>query len=239
MFDQKEWKTVFFTATGFSGLGFGVMFVLNLINWGLGASDAVPFTTLVLLIFLWAGISVALCVLGASFAFHNEPITFPVTTGKLLREVPEQRWYYAPPFSLIVPGLVPFIISCLELKFVLENLWLGMVYYVFGFLAIVFVLWAYTCALTAIVMVYYQLAYEDWRWWWRAFLVPSGCGVFPALYCIMYYYTMLDVQSWTGAFIYFGYMGVFVVAYVLTAGCIGLGACLLFTRKIYSSIRID
>ena len=239
MFDIKEWRLVFGTALLFPGELFFFWFFQDLIAWHMGASNAVPFGTFAGLLVLWILISTPLTVLGASFAWHQDKLTFPVPVGKLAREIPLQRWYYSPPFTLFGPGFVPFMIVFLELKFIFNSIWLGYVYYVFGFLAITLSLWMYTAALTSIVAVYYQLAYEDWRWWWRAFFVPSGCGVYVLAYSVYYYATALDIQSKAGTFLYFSYSLAFTVAYVLVAGTIGLFASLLFTRKIYGSIRIE
>jgi hypothetical protein len=32
-----------------------------------------------------------------------------------------------------------------------------------------------TCAEITIVMVYFQLCYEDYHWWWRSFFVSGVC----------------------------------------------------------------
>jgi transmembrane 9 superfamily protein 2/4 len=238
-FDVKEWKTIFGCAVLFPGELFVFWVFQDVISWHLGATNAVPLGTFAGLFVLWMVISVPLTVLGASFAWHQDKIAFPTKTNDLAREIPVQRWYYTAPFTLFVPGLVPFMIVFMELRFIFSSIWLGYVYYVFGFLSITIVLWMYTVALTAICCCYYQLAYEDWRWWWRSFFVPSGSGVYVLLYCIYFYATALNVQSTAGTFLYFGYSILFVCAYVLVAGTIGVSACLLFTRKIYGSIRIE
>ncbi len=46
-------------------------------------------------------------------------------------------------------------------------------YYVFGFLLLVFVILAVTCAEITIVLCYFQLCAEDYHWWWRSFMTSG------------------------------------------------------------------
>lgn len=239
MFDVKEWKTIFFCALIFPGEVFFAWLFSDLMSLAMGASNAVNFGTFFGLLTLWLLISVPLAVLGSSFAWSQDKITFPVPVGKMAREIPLQRWYYSAPFSLVGPGFVPFMIIFLELRFIFNSIWMGYVYYVFGFLAVTLTLWAYTCALTAVVMVYYQLAYEDWRWWWRSVFIPGGCGIWLFAYATYFFFDTLNVKSAPGTILYFTYSFLLSLAYVLVSGTIGFFACLLFTRKIYGSIRIE
>jgi transmembrane 9 superfamily protein 2/4 len=239
MFDKKEWRTIFGCALLFPGEIFFAWLFQDLMSAAMGASNSVNFGTFFGLLVLWLLISVPLTVLGSSFAWGQEKISFPVSVGKMAREIPLQRWYHTTPFVYFGPGFVPFMIIFLELRFILSSIWMGYVYYVFGFLTITILLWSYASALTAITMCYYQLAYEDWRWWWRSVLVPSGSGVWLAGYAVYFYFDSLNVKSAAGTVLYFTYSGLLTCAYVLVSGSIGFVACLLFTRKIYGEIRIE
>ena len=68
-------------------------------------------------------------------------------------------------------------------------------YYVFGFLLLVFLLLVVTCAEISIVLTYFQLCAEDYRWWWRSMLVPGASGVYLYAYCIFYYSVNLDITG--------------------------------------------
>jgi hypothetical protein len=48
---------------------------------------------------------------------------------------------------------------------------LSQLYVMFGFLFIVLLILVVTCAEISIVMVYFQLCNEDYRWWWRLVIV--------------------------------------------------------------------
>ncbi len=67
-----RWKTnIIMTASLVPGIVFGVFFVLNLFLWGAGSSAAIPFTTLLALLFLYFGISVPLIFIGSFLGFRR------------------------------------------------------------------------------------------------------------------------------------------------------------------------
>ena len=116
---------------------------------------------------LWFGISTPLVFLGAYFGYQRKGADFPVRTNQIPRQVPEQVWYMQPAFSVVVGGVLPFGAVFIELFFILSSIWLHQFYYVFGFLLLVVLTLAVTCAEITIVMCYFQLCNEDYRWWWR------------------------------------------------------------------------
>ena len=52
--------------------------------------------------------------------------------------------------------------------------WQHRFYYMFGFLALVFIILVVTCAEITIVLCYLHLCAEEYRWWWRAFLTSGA-----------------------------------------------------------------
>ena len=67
-----RWKTnIIMTASLVPGIVFGVFFFLNLFLWGAGSSAAIPFTTLLALLFLYFGISVPLIFVGSFLGFRR------------------------------------------------------------------------------------------------------------------------------------------------------------------------
>jgi transmembrane 9 superfamily protein 2/4 len=81
----------------------------------------------------------------------------PVRTNKIPRQVPEQPWYMHPLFSILIGGILPFGAVFIELFFILTSMWLHQFYYLFGFLALVFIILIITCAEITVVLAYFQL----------------------------------------------------------------------------------
>merc|ERR1712113_173071 len=240
VFGGDDWKmATLLTAFLFPGVFFGVFFVLNLFIWGQKSSGAVPFTTMFALLVLWFGISVPLVFLGAFFGYKKAPISLPVRTNQIPRQVPAQPWYISGVFSSLVGGILPFGAVFTELFFIMSSIWQHQFYYLFGFLMLVIVILIVTCAEISITLTYFQLTNEDYNWWWRSFFASASSALYVFLYSCLYYYTRMQIGHYVGAMLYFGYMFVISYTFALLTGSIGFSATFFFVRVIYGSIKID
>uniref|UniRef100_A0A5B6YPT0 Transmembrane 9 superfamily member n=1 Tax=Davidia involucrata TaxID=16924 RepID=A0A5B6YPT0_DAVIN len=240
MFKGTEWKKITLkTAFMFPATVFVIFFVLNALIWGEKSSGAVPFGTMFALVFLWFGISVPLVFVGSYVGFKKPAIEDPVKTNKIPRQIPEQAWYMNPVFSILIGGILPFGAVFIELFFILTSIWLHQFYYIFGFLFIVFLILIVTCAEITIVLCYFQLCSEDYLWWWRAYLTSGSSALYLFLYAAFYFFTKLEITKPVSGVLYFGYMLIASYGFFVLTGTIGFFACFLFTRLIYSSVKID
>ena len=112
-------------------------------------------------------------------------------------------------------------------------------YYLFGFLFLVLIILALTCVEIAIVLCYFQLCCEDYRWWWRAFLTSGSWAIYLLAYSVYYAYSRLQMARAVAGALYVGYMLIICLSLFLVTGSIGFLACLTFVRVIYSAIKID
>ena len=94
------------------------------------------------------------------------------------------RRYLSPYVTVLVGGVLPFGVVFVELFFILSSLWLDQFYYVFGFLFLVFLMLTLVCAELTIVLTYFQLCNEDYKFWWRSFLTGGSCALYIWLYCL-------------------------------------------------------
>ncbi|KAF2918951.1 hypothetical protein DAI22_08g098100 [Oryza sativa Japonica Group] len=212
LFKGAEWKNIALrTAFTFPGSVFAIFFFLNSLIWGQKSSGAVPFTTMFALVLLWFGISVPLVFVGSFLGFKKPAIEDPVKTNKIPRQIPEQAWYMNPIFSILIGGILPFGAVFIEL-FILTSIWLHQFYYIFG---------------------------EDYLWWWRSYLTSGSSAIYLFLYATFYFFTKLEITKFVSAVLYFGYMLTASYAFFALTGTIGFYACFLFTRLMYSSVKIE
>ena len=73
---------------------------------------------------------------------------------------------------------------------------------VFGFLLLVGVLLFVTIAEMSIMLCYFQLCGEDYRWWWRSFTNSGSCAIYVFLYSIYFYNTQYQGDSVTSTVVY-------------------------------------
>mmetsp|Transcript_12536 Transcript_12536/g.36513 ORF Transcript_12536/g.36513 Transcript_12536/m.36513 type:complete len:623 (+) Transcript_12536:65-1933(+) len=240
MWKGEDWKkTTLMTAFLYPGTVFLIFFVLNLFIWGTKSSGAVPFTTMFALLVLWFGISVPLVFLGAFFGYKKAPVSLPVRTNQIPRQIPAQPWYISGVFSSLVGGILPFGAVFTELFFIMSSIWQHQFYYLFGFLMLVIIILVVTCAEISITLTYFQLTNEDYNWWWRSFFASASSAFYVFLYSVLYYFTRMQIGHYVGALLYFGYMFVISYTFALLTGSIGFVATFFFVRVIYGSIKID
>eukprot|EP00092_Neocalanus_flemingeri_P033108 GFUD01036003.1.p1 GENE.GFUD01036003.1~~GFUD01036003.1.p1 ORF type:complete len:661 (+),score=167.98 GFUD01036003.1:53-2035(+) len=239
-FGGEKWKSnVLLTSMLCPGIVFAHFFVLNLVLWYYSSSAAIPFFTLVALLALWFGVSVPLTFVGAYFGFRKPAIEQPVRTNQIPRQIPDQSVYTQPIPGIIMGGVLPFGCIFIQLFFVLNSIWSSQIYYMYGFLFLVFIILIITCSETTILLCYFHLCAEDYHWWWRSFLTSGFTAFYLAIYCVHYFITKLDIEGAGSTFLYFGYTSVMVFCFFLLTGTIGFFACFWFVRKIYSVVKVD
>eukprot|EP00842_Homolaphlyctis_polyrhiza_P006164 jgi/Hompol1/6549/HPOL_005038-RA len=240
LFGGEAWRqNVLMAAFLVPGVIFGIFVILNFFLIATKSSGAVPFGTMFALLSMWCLVSVPLCLLGAYFGFKKAKIEVPVRTNQIPRQIPEQPLYLKFLPSVLLGGILPFGAVFIELYFIMSSIWSNRVYYVFGFLMLVFFILALTCSLVSILICYFQLCAENYHWWWRSFFSSGAAGVYMFLYGIFYYFTRLDVHDPASTIFYFGWTLVMSVLFSILTGTIGFMAAFYFVRKIYSAIKVD
>lgn len=239
-FKGEDWmKNTLMTAFFFPGIIFLVFIVLDILLLYEGSSGAIPLSTFITILILWFGVSTPLVFIGSYFGYKKEAYVPPVRVNLIPRQIPSQPWYMSSLIVFFFGGVLPFGAVSVELFFVMSALWLHQIYYIFGFLFLVMIILVATCAETTILMCYFQLCNEDYRWWWRSMISSGSCAGYIMLYAVWYYFTELDMAGFVPAALYFGYMAMISVAFFILTASIGFYSCFWFVTKIYSSIKVD
>ncbi|KAI5059937.1 hypothetical protein GOP47_0025032 [Adiantum capillus-veneris] len=237
--DPTGWRSIAWrVACFFPGIAFGILTILNLLLWASKSTGALPISLFFVLLALWFCISVPLTLLGGYFGARAEHIQYPVRTNQIPREVPQQKY---PSWLLVLgAGTLPFGTLFIELFFIMSSIWLGRVYYVFGFLFVVLVLLVLVCSEVSVVLTYMHLCVEDWRWWWKSFFASGSVALYVFLYAVNY--LVFDLRSLSGpvsAALYMGYSILMVLAIMLATGTIGFLMSFWFVHYLFSSVKID
>jgi len=238
--DGKAWKlNTIYTAAGLPGALVSIFMVLNIFLSFAGAATAVSFLTILSLFALWLCVSTPLVFVGSFFGFRAEKVVVPTKTNQIARIIPEIAWYSTPPFSIVLGGILPFGSVCIELFFIMSALWLHQIYYVMGFLLVVLLILAATCAEVAVVMCYLQLCSEDHRWWWKSFGNCASAGLYLFLYSLWFLSSRLDLVGVLPVVVYLTYMTMISVCFGLFCGSIGVVTSFWFNRTIYGALKVD
>ncbi|PAV61326.1 hypothetical protein WR25_18179 isoform B [Diploscapter pachys] len=239
-FQGIHWKTnLMLTSFLIPGILFGVFFCTNLLLWSKGSSAAVPFGTLVALLALWLFVQTPMTFVGAFFGFKKKSFQAPVRTNQIPRQVPEQTLYTKFLPGMLMGGILPFGCIFIQLFFILNSIWAHQTYYMFGFLFLVFTILIITCSEATILLAYFHLCAEDYRWWWRSFFTSGFTAIYLFLYCIHFFNTKLTISGAVSTILYFSYTAIFVFVFFLMTGTIGFLATYYFVLKIYGLIKVD
>ncbi|KAL8320798.1 hypothetical protein RB597_007183 [Gaeumannomyces tritici] len=242
-FEGKDWRrNTLITALLIPGLLFGVVFVVNLFVWAQASSTAIPFGRLIALLFLWLAVQLPLVYVGSWYGFVRAGSwDHPTKTIAMPRQVPLQPWYLKGFASILLAGVIPFVVIFIELLFVFQSVWQDKsgYYYVFGFLAMVSFILIITVAEVTVVTIYVQLCHENHQWWWQSFFIGGSSSVLIFLYCIWYYFTSLHITGFVSSVLFFTYSFMACCVYGLLTGTVGFLSAYAFIRRIYGAIKVD
>lgn len=51
------------------------------------------------------------------------------------------------------------------------------------------------------------VCFQDYRWWWRSFIVSGGSAVYVLFYSIFYFFTKLEITEFIPTLLYLSYTG--------------------------------
>ena len=128
--------------------------------------------------------------LGTLLGYKLPKYHMPVRTNHIERQIPETPWYLRKRVTMLIGGCVPFGTIFLEIYFMMSSILLHQTYAVFGFLLAILMLTIITTAEISIVICYFQLANEDYNWWWKSFYNAGATAFFVFFFAIYYIFSI-------------------------------------------------
>lgn len=234
-----NWKlNMILTPTLVPGALFGIFVLLNFFLISVNSSGAIPVGTMVAIIFIWFLISIPLSVVGSILASKRKLLDVPVRTNQIPRQIPPQPWYLRTIPVMLISGVFPFGSIAVEMYFIYSSIWFNKIFYMFGFLFFCFLLMIVTTSLITVLMSYYTLCSENYKWHWKAFFVGGGCAVYVFVHSL-FLMNGEKLAGFTSLVLYTGYSVVISSLVFLCCGSVGFVSALVFVRLIYSQIKID
>ncbi|XP_015689532.2 transmembrane 9 superfamily member 1-like [Oryza brachyantha] len=237
----KNWiKAMIMTASLFPFMCFGIGLVLNTIAIFYRSLAAIPFGTMVVVFILWAFISFPLALLGTVVGrnWSGAPNN-PCRVKTIPRPIPDKKWYLTPSVIALMGGLLPFGSIFIEMYFVFTSFWNYKVYYVYGFMLLVFLILIIVTICVTIVGTYFLLNAENYHWQWTSFFSAASTAVYVYLYSVYYYHVKTKMSGFFQTSFYFGYTLMFCLGLGTLCGAVGYLGSTLFVRRIYRNIKCD
>lgn len=233
------WNIVM-TSCVFTAPFFLIWSIINSFAWYHGSTQALPATTIILLILVWVCVGFPLTVLGGIMG-KNTAGTFdaPCRTKNIAREIPAATWGTSLPVHLFGGGFLPFSAISVELYYVFATVWGREHYALYGILLLVFCILITVTSCISVALTYFQLSSEDYRWWWRSFFSAGFTGVFVFFYAIFYYVMRSNMSGMLQSVQFFGYTILACYVFFLMLGAVGFYTSLTFVRYIYKHLKLD
>eukprot|EP00050_Salpingoeca_kvevrii_P007528 m.296863 g.296863 ORF g.296863 m.296863 type:complete len:593 (+) comp13477_c0_seq1:41-1819(+) len=239
--DGQSWVwNIVVTACVFSVPFFVIWSVVNSVAWYQGSTQALPYTTIILLMLIFIVIGFPLTVIGGIIGKNNAG-TFdaPCRTKNIAREIPPVACYRSSFMHMMIGGFLPFSAISVELYYIFATIWGREHYTLYGILMLVFLILLAVTACISVALTYFQLSSEDYRWWWRSMFAAGSTGLFVFGYGTFYFYARTNMSGALQSTQFFGYTLLACYIFFLMLGTVGFYSSLLFVRYIYKNLKLD
>jgi len=237
----KNWiKNMFVTASLFPFSCFIIAFLLNYVAIAYGSLSFIPYTTMLVVLAIWAFIALPLTVVGTIVGKNwNGRSNYPCRINQVPRQIPDRPFFLSRWVNVVLGGLLPFGSIFIEMYFIFTSFWHYKYYYMYGFMLLVYIILILVTVCVTIVSVYFLLNAEDYRWHWIAFLTGASTAAYVYLYATYYFFTKTKMSGFFQTSFYFGYTLMFCVGIAIVCGSVGFIGASVFVQRIYRFVKID
>ena len=238
-FKGKSWLlNALLTSIIFPGTLFFGYFLVNIILALERSSAAVNLSDIISLFALWVFCTFPLILIGSFLGIKNKPIAAPCKTNAVPSFVPSKPWYLHYKFMTFVTGFISFGTFFIELSYVMGALWKHQIYFLATFLWISLFLFIIICGEISVIVIFWNLCYGDYKWWWKSFLIGASPVIYFVAFSIYYFFT-LEIRRLSAMVVYFGIMGLISAMALFICGSVSVLFTFIFIKFIYSRIKIN
>ena len=232
-------KMSLLTSTLFPGTLFLGYIFINIILSLENSTAAVNIYDLSSLFFLWIFCTLPLILIGTFLGIKSKKQKMPCKVNTIPRKIYDKPWYLHYRYLSCITGLICFITILFELNYIMSALWRHELYFIVSFLWISYFLFIMVSGEVSIIVVFWNLCYGDYNWWWKSFLVGSSPVIYFIIYSIYFFIFKMNVTRLSAIVVYFGIMALISAMALFICGSISVIICFGFIFKIYSNIKID
>ena len=177
-------------------------------------------------------------LIGSFLGIKNRPISSPCKTNAVPSFVPSKPWYLHYKFMTFITGIIAFGAIFFELNYVMGSLWKHQIYFLAVFLWISLGLFIIICGEISIIVIFWNLCYGDYNWWWKSFIIGASPVIYFVIFSI-YYFFNLQIRRLSAIVVYFGIMGLISSMALFISGSMSVLITFVFVKFIYSRIKIN
>uniref|UniRef100_A0A0N5CUB9 Transmembrane 9 superfamily member n=1 Tax=Thelazia callipaeda TaxID=103827 RepID=A0A0N5CUB9_THECL len=212
----------------------------NSVSWMYGSTQALPYTTIMILGLLWLCVGYPLTVIGAAIAKNiAAAYSAPCRTRNIPRQLPDLPFYKTNFVLIPFGGLLSFSSVSAELFYIFSTIWSRELYTVYYVLLIALLMLIIVVATSSIMLIYIKLNAENYHWWWSSIFIGGSVAVFIFIYGTFFYYYRSSMTGLLQRTEYFSHLFLLCYIFFLTMGTVSFLASHWFIRLIYSSVKYD
>ncbi|ESO13128.1 hypothetical protein HELRODRAFT_184872 [Helobdella robusta] len=218
----------------------GTAFTINIISIYYHSARTIHIFTMLAVVCICVFVILPLNLVGTVLGrnLSGQP-NYPCRVNAVPRPIPEKKWFMEPAIIAIIGGVLPFGSIFIEMYFIFTSFWAYKIYYVYGFMLLVFIILIIVTICVTIVCTYFLLNAEDYRWQWTSFLAGASTAVYVYVYSFYYFFFKTKMYGMFQTSFYFGYMALFSMALGTMCGTVSYVGSSVFVKKIYSTVKID
>jgi transmembrane 9 superfamily protein 2/4 len=111
------------------------------------------------------------------------------------------------------------------------------IYLVYWSFYVGFLVFIVVVAEISVMQTYLLICYEEYRWWWRCWLLGASTGFFGMLILVNYFLLTLKATTFTTVIVYTVFCALLCLSLSLVSGSVALLASLVFNLHIYSKVK--
>ena len=232
-------KMSLLTSILFPGSLFIGYLLINIILTIENSTAAIRISELASLFFLWIFCTLPLILIGSFLGMKSKKTKLPCKVNVVPGIIPEKPWYLHYRYLSCITGLLCFITILFEFNYIVSALWKHEFHFFTSFLWVSYILFVIVTMEVSVIVVFWNLCYGDYNWWWKSFLVGSSPVIYFILYSIYFFFFRISITSLSAIVVYFGIMGLISAVALFICGGISVLVCFIFIVKIYSAIKMD
>ena len=135
-------------------------------------------------------------------------------------------------------GFVQYIAMRVELHKVITSGFKASMYSMFGFLLLSILSQAIIISLLSIISTYMQLCSQNYRFWWRSFVIGASGALYIALEIAYQYLKRMTHSDWVSHGILLINATIFIGCYILASGYVGVCSSYIFVSNLYNDNKL-
>jgi transmembrane 9 superfamily protein 2/4 len=188
----------------------------------------------------YAALNFGLGVAGAVLGMKTQPLELAQKVNQLPRQIPPKSYLQATVVPRILAAIFVYAAPAANIHMLMLACWTSTRPY-YNYSAILANLFALAAQATicGMVVTFWSLSNEDFRWWWTSYNSAGGAVVLFALYALYFLRVWWVELNWPAAFVFCAVVAVMGAIFRCIVGALAFLGSFAFVQLIYSSLKME